>query len=345
MKKSALILFIIIALTAIVACQTEETPGIVQGDYASRVSNFNNFGYMVEYQDQIYFTYLDTDNLDLEHVPNNFADVADFGIYKMDLSGENIEKIADAYGRFLQISGDKLYFNTWIPDAGIYRMNLDGSDLELMVEGAWLSFGVYDNMIYYVKDMYASLKKFNTLTGETAIVIDEFCNIEWIDDGFMYFSYEGRQNCSRYDLNTGEIQDIKKEGEPLPHRFGFDGTAAYYSTNDDIHKILFNKNTTFQDEIIADDIDGGYNLLLNGDYIFYFDTERVSEEKLVFNMYRVDKNGENRTLLCSSIPRNARMFVAGTNLYVTYPMPGNAIVIQYNKLNFETSELVPMEIQ
>jgi len=345
MLKTLTLICFILSLFLLASCQSEApaTVAIVENDYSTQVSNYNNFSYMVEGDGKIYFSRINEANSDMSYQPPDF-DKVDAGIYSMDFNGENIKKISNMYGRFLQVVNDKIYFNTWLPERGLYRMNLDGSGLELMIEGVWLEFFVYEDAIYYVADMYHPFKKYDLITGDISVVLDDFGAIKWIDDGYLYFSYDHEDiYYYRMNLETKEIQLLKGTTD-TPQRFSYDGETVYYSTYDSIHGITLKDdgaqfNTT--DKAIVKDTGDGFNLIRNGDYFYYFDLLSVDKGLPVFDLYRVDEKGK-KELLISSLDQSVSMYIVGGELFITELASKAPLITGYYRFNFENKTLEPL---
>lgn len=345
MSRKWIIFCLILMALFLTSCLSYAPVKIVKKDYASKVSNYNNFSYMVEYDDKIYFSRIKVDDSSLQYNPLDF-DKIDVGIYVMDLSGNNIEKISNIYGRFLQVVNDKIYFNTWLPEKGLYRMNLDGSELELIIEGAWLEFYVYKDAIYYISDMYQPFRRFDLKTGGTTIVIDDFGAIKWIDEDYIYFSYDHDiSSYYRMNLETKEMQ-LLKGTEDIPHRFSYNGTAIYYSTFDAIYRIGLNNagiDYTGVEEKIVDYIHGGYNLIRNGNYFYYFDLRSSDSasntDEIVYDLYRVDEEGSKKELLIKNLDQRVSMYIVGGELYITQIDSNTSLIKGYHQFNLEDKTL------
>jgi len=345
-KTSKIILFCIIILaSSLTSCQSDLPIEIVKEDFSTVVSNYNNFSYMTEDKNKIYFSSIIVDDSALEKNKVNYNEL-DTGIYCMDLIGNKIQKINNTYGRFLQVVEDKIYFNTWTPEKGIYRMNLDGSKLELIIDGAWLEFFVYEEAIYYISDMDQPFRKYDLKTGETSIIIDEFGAIKWISDDFMYFSYDNDiSSYYRLDLGTKEIQKLK-ESEDTPQRFSYDGESIYYSTFDSIYRLDISKvvsNTIGNEEKIVSNINGGKNLLVNGRYFYYFDLHQVNSfgngNDIKFDLYRVNMEGQNKELLFKDLDQRSSMYILEGDLYITQIDTNTSMIKGYYRFNFADKKL------
>lgn len=329
-----------------ISCQSQLTVSVIQDDYATQVSNYNNFSYMTESGGKIYFSRIDEENSDLYSLD---FDKVDSGIYVMDLTGENIKKISDMYGRFIQVVNDKLYFNTWLPETGLYRMNLDGSDLELMIEGAWLEFFVYKDAIYYVADMYHPFRKYDLKTGEIVTVLDDFGAIHWIDNGYLYFSYDHEPFYYCMNLETEEIQ-LLKSTEDTPQRFIYDGKSIFYSTYEAIHRIALNNDSgkiNPADKMLIQDIKNGFNLIRNGAYFYYFELRPQlqaddGKSNLVSDLYRIDEKGRKKELLISGLDQRVQMYIVGGDLYITELDSDGPLITGYSRFNFENKTLEPL---
>ena len=350
--SSICVLFCLILLASFLTSCLSDVPvdvsvEIVKEDYATKVSNYNNFSFMAEDDGKIYFSRIKVEDSTLQHNPPEF-DQIDVGIYAMDSSGDNIKKISNMYGRFLQVVNDKIYFNTWLPEKGLYRMNLDGSELELIIEGAWLEFYVYKDAIYYVSDMHQPFKKLDLKTGEITTILDDFGSIQWIDDDYIYFSYDHEiSSYYRMNLETKEIQFLK-ETEDTPHRFSYDGETIYYSTLDSIYRIDLNNvdiNSDGARELIVPNIDGGQNLIRNGEFFYYFDMRQASNTEIVYDLYRVDEEGKKKELLIENLDQSVRMYILGGELYITEIDSNTSLIKDYLRFNFENKTLEPLRFE
>lgn len=345
--SSMCVLLCLILLTlSLTACLSDVPVEIVKEDYSSTVSNYNNFSYMVEGNNKIYFSRMKADDSASPYEPVDF-DAIDVGIYAMDLSGDHIEKISNMYGRFLQVVDDKIYFNTWLPERGLYRMNLDGSELELIIEGAWLNFYIYKDAIYYVADMYHPFRKFDLKTGEESIALDDFGFINWIDDDYIYFSYDHEiPYYYRMNLETQEIQ-LLKGTDDTPQRFSYDGEAIYYSTFDAIYRIDLSNtdlDSSSMGEEIVHNIHGGHNLIHNGGFFYYFDSRQISNN-IVYDLYRVDEKGKKKELLVKDLNQNVRMYILGGELYITEIDSITSLIKGYYRFDFENKTLEPLRFE
>lgn len=350
MSRKWFLFCLILLAFCLTSCLSHVPVKIVKDDYASKVSNYNNFSYMVENDDKVYFSCIKVEDSHLQYNPPDF-DKIDVGIYVMDLSGDNIKKISNTYGRFLQVVNDKIYFNTWLPKKGLYRMNLDGSELELIIEGAWLEFYVYKDAIYYVSDMYQPFRRFDLKTGEITTVIDDFGAIKLIDDDYIYFSYDHEiSSYYRMNLETKEIQ-LLKGTEDIPNRFSYDGTAIYYSTFDAIYRIgLNNTGVDYNgvEEKIVDNIHGGYNLIRNGGFFYYFDLRSsdsvVNTGEIVYDLYCVDEKGRKKELLIKDLDQKVSMYIVGGELYITQIDSNTSLIKGYHRFNLENKTLEALNI-
>ena len=346
MLKILTLICFILSLFLLTSCKSEipANVAIVRDDYATQVSNYNNFSYMVEGGGKIYFSRINEANSDLSYQPPDF-DKVDAGIYAMDSNGDNIKKISDMYGRFLQVVNDKIYFNTWLPEKGLYRMNLDGTNLELIIDGVWLEFFVYEDAIYYTADMHQPFRKFDLKTSEISVVLDDFGAIKWIDNGYIYFSYDHEISYYyRMNLDTKEIQILKGTADDTPQRFSYDGERVYYSTYDSIHRIVMQDNSGLFNpryETLVKDIGGGYNLVRNGGIFYYFKLSSVANGPLVFDLYRADEKGK-KELLISGLDQRVSMYIAGGELYITQLASNGSLIKGYERLNFDVKTLEPL---
>lgn len=346
------ILFCLILLAfCLVSCLSHVPVKIVEKDYASKVSNYNNFSYMVEDDNKIYFSRIKVEDSHLEHNTPDF-DKIDVGIYVMDLSGDNIKKISNMYGRFLQVVNDKIYFNTWLPEKGLYRMNLDGSELELIIEGAWLEFYVYKDALYYISDMYQPFRRFDLKTGEITILIDDFGAIKWMDDDYIYFSYDHEiSSYYRMNLETKEIQ-LLKGTEDTPNRFTYDGKAIYYSTFDAIYRIELNNfdiDSNGGEEKIVHNTHGGYNLIRNGDFFYYSDMRSsdsvANSGEIVYDLYCVDGEGRKKEILIKDLDQRVSMYIVGGELYITQIDSNTSLIKGYHRFNIEDKTLETLKFK
>lgn len=73
----------------------------------------------------------------------------DGGVYKMDVSGENMNKISDARGSYINIDGDWIYFSNIKDDLCIYKMKTDGTELQKINDEHAEFVNVSDGWIYY----------------------------------------------------------------------------------------------------------------------------------------------------------------------------------------------------
>ncbi|WP_078689145.1 DUF5050 domain-containing protein [Butyricicoccus pullicaecorum] len=187
------------------------------------------------------------------------SDKGNIGIYKMNMSGDNKEKVSSSYGPF-QIVNDKIYYvNIYYdgvvsPDVtsedmyNLYRCDLDGSNIEKIISKPVFFFFVFGDEILYQDDRDGSaLHIFNMETNDDLRINDmtSFCPI--YDGEYIY--YAGLKEPD----TTSKIWRIKPDGSentlvsdtPVMDRIVVTDNHIYFANLDDSARLYrINKDGT-----------------------------------------------------------------------------------------------------
>lgn len=274
----AILILVIIILGVLIASNKDKR--------GNTTGNLNNLGFSVSSGNQIFYL--------------GFKENRTDGIYKANANGNNIKKVSDDYGLYLNKSGNYLYYlEASKEDNNIFnivKMKTNGKDKEILVENVDTSkITLSDNWIYYFKNYQLYRVKTNNKNKEQ-ITNKSMLNYEVVGD-WIYYSYinDGKYVIAKM-RTSGE--DITKIDDDASEVFFVSKNMIYYiyknnnsdTTTYELYKIKANgKNKEKMADISGDvEID---SLNFDGSKLYYSKTN----EDGVLSIYSIKINGKDET--------------------------------------------------
>lgn len=153
-----------------------------------------------------------------------------FALYKMRSNGENIERLGEDSGSFLNIIGDWLYFCNLSDDGKLYKMRTDGSEKTKITDDSCEFISVADGWIYYCNTIEdGCLFKVRTDGSDRIQLNDTVVMTPYVSDGWVY--YYAKKEGGFWRVSTdGSTQQLLSEQSVISYCLS-DGWIYYLTDN------------------------------------------------------------------------------------------------------------------
>ena len=238
-------------------------------NYGNTLGNLNNAGFAVQNGNDLYFNYKDviykydfiSDTKEILNssygsclnIVNDWIYYRGYdddisGIYKMDINGQNKQKISDMSALVLIAINDKLYFakGATSPEEpmGIYCMDIDGSNIVQLSDERALKLYIDNNAIYFSAnlDNQGYVYKMNMDGTEKSLILtvrDNIRNFTVYKNHIYYFGANGR--IGKISIDGGEATNVTNT-QFFPDGFNICGNKIYCSNIDGVYAINLDTN-------------------------------------------------------------------------------------------------------
>lgn len=287
----------------------------------TRQRNHAQSGRVLDDKNDVYFSVLREITYDRKKTAIHHG-----SIFRTDIKGDKLVKIADEYAKFLTIHNDWLYYSS----DNVYRIPKDGGEIELLISGHDLEFTIHKDKIYYVDrasedgiyesnlDGSAHRKIFDGGASDMIIQGDKMFIVRKADFKLHSISIRNSQSSSvvkesvrQYCINeqnviyTGEglyIQSLIEESkavkiDDLVSTFNLQGEWIYYisaSEGDPLRPTLNKVRRDGTERVTLLDRDISFydmEIYIAGDWIYLFN--RYEPDRFV----RLNLDGKNLQVL------------------------------------------------
>ena len=227
------------------------------------------------------------------------------GVYRCELDGSNLERIVEQDAYYLQIVGDKMYYNKFHmgtgQTTGFYKANLDGkSEKSILVHELYDTFVVGDVLFYQNKNSDETMNRYQMVT-ERHEGLTSGISYSFVTDGISGYYVKNDKSMEDGDY-VGDVMkvDFKTKEETLLFE-GADvqtlvlkGDSIYFvNANDEGRIYCMSKEGEGAKKIV--DETNCMNLAVYGDSLFYYDYNE--DLTSVEGVYKADLDGNNKISL------------------------------------------------
>lgn len=291
MKKKLIVAGIIVLIVglSIVYYFTSRFKYNEEGTVGNTAGNLYNEGLFCENNGYVYFA-------------NPYDD---YKLYKMDIDGENVEKLYSDTVSDINVAGGYIYYTRFNHKSGadvvftgtiygVFRLK-DGDSMPVgLHSGVSNEVTLCGNYIFYQsyndKDVF-ELRKVKIDGKEDTKISDKAYIPSSVSNGNIYFpEVEGNHNLLRLNTQTGSISTYKEGNFYMPI---ICNNYIYYIDLDNDRKLCRMNMSNEEVDILSEDKCVNYNLSEEQEVIFYQTENSTSDHRLM----KMDINGDNITTI------------------------------------------------
>ncbi|MBE0449719.1 MAG: DUF5050 domain-containing protein [Clostridia bacterium] len=299
-KNYMSILILIAVSTFLISCSMTVKPSDqdFERDFTKQRNHVQS-GRVLHDQEDVYFSVLSEITYDRQKSATRHG-----SIFRTDIKGDKLFKIADQYARFLTIHNEWLYFSS----ENLYRMPKEGGVTELLISGHDLEFTIHKDKIYYVdRSAEEGVYESNLDGSSRRKIFDGGATDLMVHDDIMYIVRKADFKLHAISIRNNQNSSIIKDSVG---QYCIDGQKVIYTGEGLYVQSLQGDFRTIK----IDDFVSTFNL--KGEWIYYISASEGDMLKPILN--KAHRDGTERIALLDHDINfyDMEIYIAGDWIYL-----------------------------